>query len=253
MKVIEFKNVQSGYEKIVVHKNLNFSVNKGEIVALVGGSGSGKTTILKLILLLLSPQKGEIYLYGKDTNNLSEEEKQELRNKTGVVFQFSALFNSMTVRENIIYPLRKIGKYPLDILKDLAYIKLRMVGLSDEVFNKYPEELSGGMKKKVALARALALDPELLLLDEPTSGLDPVSSEEIESILKKLRDLTGITIFMVTHDLFTLSICDRVLVLAEGKIVYDGKPKEIKFLPDPWLQQLFSTKRWKITISEARE
>jgi len=253
MKVIEFKNVQSGYEKIVVHKNLNLSINKGEIVALVGGSGSGKTTILKLILLLLSPQKGEIHLYGKNTNDLSEEEKQELRNKTGVVFQFSALFNSMTVRENIIYPLRKIGKYPLDILKDLAYIKLRMVGLSDEVFNKYPEELSGGMKKKVALARALALDPELLLLDEPTSGLDPVSSEEIESILKKLRDLTGITIFMVTHDLFTLSICDRVLVLAEGKIVYDGKPEEIKFLPDPWLQQLFSTKRWKITISEARE
>jgi phospholipid/cholesterol/gamma-HCH transport system ATP-binding protein len=252
MKIIEFKNVQSGYGKTVVHKNLNFFINKGEIVALVGGSGSGKTTILRLILLLLSPQKGEIYLYGKNTLNLSEREKQELRNRTGVVFQFSALFNSMTVGENIIYPARKIGKYPLDILEDLAYVKLRMVGLEDEVFHKYPEELSGGMKKKVALARALVLDPELLLLDEPTSGLDPVSSEEIETILKTLRDLTGITIFIITHDLHTLNICDRVLVLAEGKIVYDGRPEEIKYLPDPWLQQLFSTKRWKLTISEKR-
>ena len=251
MKVIEFKNVYSGYGNTIIHKDLNFHINAHETVAIIGGSGSGKTTLLKLILSLLKPIKGEIFLFGKNICEISEEEKQRLRNKIGVVFQFSALFNSITVGENIMYPLIKLTKCPRKYAEKLALVKLRMSGLEDDVFYKYPEELSGGMKKKAALARALALDPELLILDEPTSGLDPISSEEVENVLVALKKLIKITIIIVTHDLATLSICDRVLALDKGRIVFDGNPEvldkgKIQQIGSKWLMELSSSKRWKL-------
>ncbi|WP_038057601.1 ABC transporter ATP-binding protein [Thermodesulfobacterium hydrogeniphilum] len=241
--IIEFKNVVSKYGTKVIHKNLTFKIEPGEIVALVGGSGSGKTTVIKLILLLLKPASGKIYFKGKDTSHLTPQEEQEMRDRMGVVFQFSALFASMTVGENIMYPVIKRRKIYNELIKENAFLKLKLAGLDEEVFYMYPEELSGGMKKKAALARALALDPELLILDEPTSGLDPISAEEFDHTIKTLRDLMGITVLMVTHDLSSLRIADKLLVLSKGEIAFYGHPKELSKARDEWIQQLISTSR----------
>ncbi|AAC07448.1 ABC transporter ATP-binding protein [Aquifex aeolicus] len=246
--IVEFEEVYSGYGNTVVHKGISFKVESSQIVAIVGGSGAGKTTLLRLILGLLKPLKGEVRLFGKSIKNLSEEELQKLRDRMGVVFQFSALFGSMTVLENVMYPVIKKRKLDRSIVEMNACFKLSVCGLKPEDFYKYPQELSGGMKKKTALARALSLDPELLILDEPTSGLDPISAEEFDNLIKTVRDTFGTTVIMVTHDLPSLRICDKVLALREGKIVFDGKPQELFESEDPWIKELVKTSRGKCIL-----
>jgi len=246
--IVEFREVYSGYGSTLVHKGISFKIEPSQIVAIVGGSGAGKTTLLRLILGLLKPLKGELRLFGKSVSKLNEEELQKIRDKMGVVFQFSALFGSMTVLENVMYPALKKKSVDLSIAKMNASFKLTVCGLKPEDFYKYPQELSGGMKKKAALARALSLDPELLILDEPTSGLDPISAEEFDNLIKTVRDTFGTTVIMVTHDLPSLRICDKVLALRDGKIVFDGKPEDLFKSEDPWIKKLVNTSRGKCIL-----
>lgn len=218
--VIKLDNVKISIAGQWIHKGINLQVRRGEIVAIVGGSGSGKSTILREILLLLTPTSGSIEVFGKDISKLSPPDTQALQRRWGVLFQQSALFTSLTILENIAFPLHEHTQLDKITIQELALLKLLAVGLPIESAIKYPAELSGGMLKRAALARAIILDPELLLLDEPTSGLDPQGAEAFDELLLNLRTVLGLTILMVTHDLDTLwQITDKVAFLYQGRIV----------------------------------
>jgi len=239
--MIEFKNVYSGYGNHIVHENISFKIEKSEIVAIVGGSGSGKSTLVKLMLFLLKPKSGEIYFDGEKIDFNDEKTIQKIRDKIGVVFQFNALFNSITSVENVMYPVLKKTSLSKDIAFKNAIVKLNMVGFTN--IWAYPGELSGGMKKKVALARALALEPDILILDEPTSGLDPISADEFDSLIKSTRDSLGTTVVIVTHDIASLKIVDRVLILYDKKIIFNGSPSLLKVQNHPWIQSFIKGQR----------
>ncbi len=239
--MIELKDVISGYGSIIVLNGVSFKIEKSQIVAIIGGSGSGKTTLLKLMLFLLKPKSGSILFDGKDTTLMGEKDIQKLRDKIGVVFQFTALFNSMNILENVMYPVLKKAYFSEDIAYKNALVKLNTVGI-DNVY-LYPEELSGGMKKKVALARALALEPSILVLDEPTSGLDPTSADEFDDLMLLTRRRYKTTIVMVTHDIASLKIADKVIVLYDKKIIFDGKPEDLKISSHPWIKSFMSGQR----------
>ena len=217
--VIEMRNVSTSFGEHVVHTDINLAINRAEIFAIIGGSGSGKSTLLREMILLQRPNTGSIRILGIDLKDINDEDALSLRKRWGVMFQHGGLFGSLTVKENVGLPLREHTQLSETLIDEIAANKLAMTGLALAVSLQYPSELSGGMMKRASLARALALDPELLFLDEPTAGLDPVSAAGVDELVIKLRDQFGLTIVMITHDLDLLwQVADRVAVLADGKV-----------------------------------
>ncbi|NIA19741.1 MAG: ATP-binding cassette domain-containing protein [Xanthomonadaceae bacterium] len=243
--IIKVSELQTRFGSQVVHRNVSFSINSGSIVSLIGESGSGKSVLLKEIIGLLEPSAGSISLFGTDTRHCPEETLTAIRNRYGVLFQNGALFSALTVGENIAIPLKEQSDIPDDLIIPLVNLRLSLTGLSPEIRHKMPSALSGGMRKRVALARALALEPELLFLDEPTSGLDPINARGFDQLVRTLCDNLGLTIFMVTHDLDTIEgITDRLLVIGKGVILADGTLEEVKKSDDPWIKSYFSTRNF---------
>lgn len=240
---IVVENVVTRFGKHYVHKGLNFKVPAGEIVAIIGGSGSGKSTILKEIIGLLRPTEGKVSLLGCDVWSASQKELMALRRRFGVLFQNGALFSALTVAENVAVPLHEQLTLPEADVDAIVELRLGLSGLPPGTGAKMPSELSGGMRKRVALARALALEPEILFLDEPTSGLDPINARAFDRLVRTLCDSLGLTIVMVTHDLDSLlSITDRLIVLDEGKLLADGPVSEVSKLDHPWVSSYFSSR-----------
>jgi phospholipid/cholesterol/gamma-HCH transport system ATP-binding protein len=239
-KIIEVKNLVTTIKEKVIHKNLNLHINKGEIYAIVGGSGSGKTVLLREMIMLMKPTSGSINILGIDVTKDESFNLSLLSKKIGVLFQSGALISSLTVIQNVALPLKENTRLPVSVINDLCVIKLSLANFPMDSIHLYPSELSGGMVKRASLARALIMDPEILFLDEPTSGLDPVSSSLFNNTIRELRDLLGITIVIVTHDLLTInSIVDRMLVILNGEKLAEGTPKEISRMEHPWIKEYF--------------
>ena len=242
--VVEVDKVATRFGEHVVHSDVNFEVGRAEIFALIGGSGSGKSTLLRELILLHRPDAGSIRVLGKELATLGDDDASALRQRWGVMFQHGGLFGALTIKENIGLPLREHTRLDDALIDELTMAKLAMTWLSADVAAQYPSELSGGMMKRASLARALALDPELLFLDEPTAGLDPVSAEGVDDLVLKLRDLFGLTIFMITHDLDLLwQVADRVAVLADGKVQGVGSMTELSRMDKPSIRQFFDGPR----------
>ena len=238
--VIEISKVSTRYGEHVVHEGLDLEVRRAEIFALIGGSGSGKSTLLRQMILLQRPDSGSIRVLGVDLDKLGGDEALALRRRWGVMFQHGGLFGSLTVKENVGLPLREHTDLGDRLIDEIADWKLAMTGLAPEVGAQYPTELSGGMLKRASLARALSLDPELLFLDEPTAGLDPESAGEVDELIRKLSELFGLTIVMITHDLDLLwQVADRVAVLADGKVQGVGSMLELSRMDNPAIQKFF--------------
>ena len=241
---IAISQLTTRFGEHVVHDGLDLDVGRGEIFALVGGSGSGKSTLLREIILLQQPESGSIQVLGVDLANIADDAALALRQRWGVMFQSGGLFGSLTVKENIGLPLREHTALADGLIDQIADWKLAMSGLEPAVGAQYPAELSGGMMKRASLARALALDPELLFLDEPTAGLDPESAGEIDQLIRKLRDLFGLTIVLITHDLDLLwQVADRVAVLGDGKVQGVGSMAELAEIDHPAIRQFFDGPR----------
>ena len=238
IEVAGLKNYLGGHW---VHSDVNFTVNQGEIFAIIGGSGSGKTTIFRSLLMLLQPSAGEIRIFGKNILHLKDDEANKIRHRWGVLFQQSALFSAMTVLENVMYPIQELSYLTEKMIQELAFLKIALVGLPEDAAEKFPSELSGGMQRRAAAARAIALDPELLFLDEPTSGLDPLSAKQFDHLLLFLRDVLKLTVVVVTHDLESLKrTSDRVAFLGEGKVI-DIAPIDVLMRnPHPLIVDYFS-------------
>ena len=227
--VIIAKNITTKFGTNIVHDNISLEIKKGEIFGLLGGSGSGKTTLLREMILLQKYSSGSLSVLDIDIKNLSDSKEDELRSKWGVLFQFGALFSSLSVLENITIVLKEYTNLSESAIKKAALMKLNMVGLSEKTAYLYPSELSGGMKKRVGLARALIRDPKLLFLDEPTSGLDPKSARDFDKLIVALRDTLGITVIMVTHDKDTISsVLDRFVILGDAKIQFSGNIDDLR-------------------------
>ncbi len=238
--IIEIEGLQTRFGQHIVHENLNLEVKKGEVLTLVGGSGSGKTTLLRQMLGLEYPAKGHVRIFGRSRYNDSLTLRKSIRNRTGVLFQQGALFSALTVYDNIALPLRELRVFDEQTIHDLVMIKLNMVAIGPEHTHKMPANLSGGMIKRVSLARALALDPELLFLDEPTAGLDPELSQSFVEIIQDMRNKLDLTIVMVTHDLDTLvGLSDRIAVLAEKKVIATGSLARICNHTHPFIKNFF--------------
>ena len=241
--VLEVRDIVTRFGADVVHDGVSFAVQRGEVVALIGGSGTGKSVLLKEMIGLLRPTSGSVHLLGTDVCRSSEEEMNGLRRRFGMLFQDGALFSSLSVAENIAVPLREHTDLPDALIAPLVGFKLSLVGLSPDTGRKSPSELSGGMRKRVALARALALEPEILFLDEPTSGLDPIGARAFDALVRALSDSLGLTVFMVTHDLDTLlSIIDRTIALSTGKVIADGPVAAVMRSDHPWIREYFSAR-----------
>ncbi|MBB3607698.1 ABC transporter ATP-binding protein [Rhizobium sp. BK602] len=242
--VLSARDVTVGFGSKIVLDRLNLDVYRGEILGFVGASGTGKSVLMRTVLRLLPRRSGKIEILGKDYDKLSEPERNQLDMRLGVLFQQGALFSSLTVKENIQVPMREYLDLPKNLMDELAHLKIRMVGLAADAADKYPSELSGGMIKRAALARALALDPDLVFLDEPTSGLDPIGAAEFDELIAKLRDTLGLTVYMVTHDLDSLfSVCDRIAVLGQKRVLVEGTVEDMLACDDPWVQSYFRGKR----------
>ncbi|MBT9475895.1 ATP-binding cassette domain-containing protein [Polaromonas sp.] len=232
---------RNGDKKSVVHKDLDLTVERGEVMSLVGGSGTGKTVLLRQMLGLETPTRGEIMVLGKPAAELS---KRGAASRVGMLFQQGALFSAFTVLENIAFPLRELGTLPAALIREAAMVKLQMVGLGPEVAGKMPSDLSGGMVKRVALARALIMDPPLLLLDEPTAGLDPESADSFCALLRTLHQGMGLTVVMVTHDLDTIfELSTRIAVLADQKVIINDLPEKVVAFAHPFIQTFFLGER----------
>ena len=252
--VITVNKVATQFGAHVVHTDVSFSVGRAEIFALIGGSGSGKSTLLRELILLQRPNAGSIHVLGVDLQPLDSDAANALRQRWGVMFQHGGLFGALTVKENIGLPQREHTELDDALIDEIAMAKLAMAGLPAEVGAQYPSQLSGGMLKRASLARALALDPELLFLDEPTAGLDPVSAEGVDSLVTQLRDLFGLTIFMITHDLDLLwQVADRVAVLADGKVQGVGSMKELSGRPEPAIRQFFDGPRGRAAEQQTQQ
>jgi len=250
--VIEVRDVVVGFGSHIVLDHVDLDVYRGEILGFVGGSGAGKSVLMRAIIGLLPKREGAIKIFGTDMAAASDLERQAIERRWGILFQQGALFSSLTVMENLQFPVREYLDLSQDLLDELAVAKLAMVGLDASVCDKFPAELSGGMTKRVALARALALDPEIVFLDEPTSGLDPIGAGEFDSLIATLQRTLGLTVFMVTHDLDSLhTVCDRIAVLADGKIIAAGTMDTMLASTHPWLQAYFHGKRSRASQLEA--
>ena len=242
--VIEISKVSTRFDNHVVHDGIDLEVQRAEIFALIGGSGSGKSTLLREMILLHRPDSGSIRVLGVDLHELADDAALALRQRWGVMFQHGGLFGSLTVAENVGLPLREHTRLDDGLIDEIAAWKIAMTGLKPEVGGQYPSELSGGMMKRASLARALALDPELLFLDEPTAGLDPESAAGVDQLVRELRDLFGLTIVMITHDLDLLwQVADRVAVLADGKVQGIGSMAELAQMDHPAIRPFFAGPR----------
>lgn len=223
MNIIEIKNLSTQFGNRVIHDNISFCIKENEIFGILGGSGSGKTTIIKQIVMLQKIQKGQILFLNKDILTLSQKQAEELKSNFSYLFQFGALYSFLNVIENISVMLKEYTKLPNSLIEKIAYTNLNMVGLDKSVATLYPSQLSGGMKKRVALARAIAMQPKVLFLDEPTSGLDPASAKQFNKLIKELRELLNITIIIITHDLDTIkTVLDRFIIINNKKIAFEG-------------------------------
>lgn len=247
--VIRVSGLDNGFGDQVVHHDLNLEVRRGEILGVVGGSGTGKSVLMRSIIGLQQPQAGEIEVFGENVASLDSAEAKDLRRRWGVLFQNGALFSSLTVAENIEVPMREFFKLEPKLMDEIAGFKIAMVGLPAYAGPRFPNELSGGMRKRAGLARALALDPRLLFLDEPTAGLDPIGAAAFDELIKTLRDTLGLTVFLITHDLDTLhAICDRVAVLADGQVLKVGTIAELMAFDHPWVQEYFRGPRGRAAL-----
>ncbi|NEX61386.1 ABC transporter ATP-binding protein [Noviherbaspirillum galbum] len=243
--VIDIRGLWTQFGDVVVHRDLDMRVERGEIVSLVGGSGSGKTTLLRQMLGLERPTRGHVKVFGVDVHG-GDAESQDLRNRWGMLFQQGALFSALSTFENVALPLRELRTLPEDLIRAAALLKLEMVGLTPQDGLKMPADLSGGMIKRVALARALVLEPELLFLDEPTAGLDPDLSESFVSLIRTLHRELGLTVVMVTHDLDTLfALSTRIAVLADKRVIANAPPQEVLALDHPFIHEFFLGERGK--------
>ncbi len=255
--IIEVRGLKNAFGDQVVHENLDLDVRRGEILGVVGGSGTGKSVLMRSIIGLQTPVAGEVTVFGEPTLGREETEAIEIRKRWGVLFQGGALFSTLTVAENVQVPLREFYReLDMSLLDEIASFKVTMTGLPADAGPKYPAELSGGMKKRAGLARALALDPELLFLDEPTAGLDPIGAAAFDELTRSLQRTLGLTVFLITHDLDTLySICDRVAVLADKRVIAVGTIDELLALDHPWIQEYFRGPRGRAALAtqEARE
>jgi phospholipid/cholesterol/gamma-HCH transport system ATP-binding protein len=242
--VIEVRGLVVGFGEHVVLDHVDLNVYRGEILGFVGGSGAGKSVLMRTVIGLLPKREGTIKVLGVDLSQASDSERQAIERRWGVLFQQGALFSSLTVRENLQFPIREFLDLSPQLLDEMAIAKLEMVGLDASVLGKVPSELSGGMTKRVALARALALDPEIVFLDEPTSGLDPIGAGDFDSLIATLQRTLGLTVFMVTHDLDSLNtVCDRIAVLADHKVIATGTMDDMLASTHPWLRSYFHGKR----------
>ena len=239
--IIEISGLKNYLGDQWVHSDVNLSVNKGEIFGIIGGSGSGKTTILRSILMLLKPTAGSIRIFGQELENIDEDAAGQLYKRWGVLYQHSALFSGMSVLENIMFPMQELAHLPPEFMKKLALIKLVLVGLPSHAAHKLPSELSGGMQRRAAAARAIAMDPELLFLDEPTSGLDPLGAKQFDELILFLRRALKLTIVIVSHDIDSLNrTADRVAFVGEGKILAIDPIDKLKENTHPLISKYFS-------------
>ena len=242
--VIRVRGLSNAFGSQVVHENLDLDVYRGEVLGVIGGSGAGKSVLLRSIVGLKDPDAGQIDFFGEDTTHLRADQRQAMERRFGLMFQDGALFSSLTVLENVKVPLLEYYRLAPDLLDEIALLKIRLTGLPPEAAAKYPSQLSGGMRKRAGLARALALDPEILFLDEPTSGLDPVGAAAFDSLIATLRAALGLTVFLVTHDLDSLyAICDRVAVLSQRRVVVADRVEVVERDPDPWIRECFQGPR----------
>jgi phospholipid/cholesterol/gamma-HCH transport system ATP-binding protein len=237
--VISIRGLVTRFGKQTIHDGLDLDVRRGEVLGVVGGSGTGKSVLLRTIVGLNRPVAGRIQVLGEDTQGLSDADWRRLESRWGVLFQSGALFSSLTVAENVRVPFKEHSHLPAHLISELTALKIAMVGLPPDAGDKYPAQLSGGMKKRAGLARALALDPELLFLDEPTAGLDPIGAGAFDELIRSLQRSLGLTVFLVTHDLDSLAaICDRIAVLVDKKIKVDTMERLLDD-PHPWIREYF--------------
>ena len=238
---IRVRGLRNQFGTQVVHDDLDLDVRRGEIIGVVGGSGTGKSVLMRAILGLRTPEAGQIEVLGIDARSEKAREAGIIERNTGVLFQNGALFSSLTVAENVSVPLKEhYPDLPADIVHDLAMLKIRMAGLGEDAGAKLPSQLSGGMRKRAGIARALALDPALLFLDEPTAGLDPIGAAAFDELIRTLQQALGLTVFLITHDLDTLyAICDRVAVLADRRVLVAAPLPEVEKFDHPWVQEYF--------------
>jgi phospholipid/cholesterol/gamma-HCH transport system ATP-binding protein len=242
--VIEVRGLKNQFGRQVVHENLDLDVWRGEVLGIVGGSGTGKSVLLRTIVGLNRPAAGSIRVLGVDVVNGPEKARREVEKQWGVAFQDGALFSSLTVLQNVMAPMREHLKMSHALMKALGELKISLVGLPPLACGKFPSELSGGMRKRAALARALALDPQIVFLDEPTAGLDPIGAAAYDDLIKELQSSLGLTVFMVTHDLDSLyAICDRIAVLSQKKVLVEGPIEMMTTVDDKWGQEYFTGPR----------
>jgi len=238
--IIKVQNLRTKFGRTVVHDHLNLKIYRGEILSIVGGSGTGKTVLLRQMLLLEKPSQGSIIISGIDVNHATTDQVAYFRSRSGMLFQQGALYSALSVFDNVAQPMRELRLLPETLIKDAVYLKLDMAGIAPEHAQKMPSSLSGGMIKRVALARALALEPDILFLDEPTAGLDPDSSESFVSLIQSLHKELGFTVVMVTHDLDTLfALSSRIAVLADKKILVVGSTEEVIQYQHPFIKEFF--------------
>jgi phospholipid/cholesterol/gamma-HCH transport system ATP-binding protein len=253
--IIKVRGLVNAFGQKVIHDHLDLDVYRGEVLGIVGGSGSGKSVLLRSIIGLIRPREGMVEVFGEPIRGeIESPAMQRIEMRWGVLFQEGALFSSQTVAENIQVPLREYTSMSQELMDEIACMKLGMVGLPSDAGGKFPSELSGGMKKRAGLARALALDPELLFLDEPTAGLDPISANQFDELIRQLQKILGLTVFLVTHDLDTLrAVTDRIAVLVNKKLVI-GTIAELRQNKDRWIQEYFGGVRGRAALAseEAR-
>jgi phospholipid/cholesterol/gamma-HCH transport system ATP-binding protein len=255
---IQVKGLVSAFGDRVIHQDLDLTVESGEVLGVVGGSGAGKSVLLNTIIGLKRPEGGVVKVFGEDISRLNESQMEQIEQRWGVLFQNGALFSNLTVRENVAAPFFEHTTLSRPEIYELSDLKIALTGLPPHAGSLKPSELSGGMRNRAALARALALDPELLFLDEPTSGLDPIGAGAFDALIRDLSESLGLTVFMITHDLDSLyAICDRVAVLADKKVVAVGPIAELRQSTHPWIQEYFNGPRGRVaaaggTISQER-
>lgn len=248
--VIVVRDLRNQFGPQVIHDHLDLDIYRGEVLGIVGGSGTGKSVLLRTILGINKPKSGRIEIFGKARAEMTPEEERAVERRWGVLFQDGALFSSLTVAQNIQVALKEHLRLPQKLMDEIAALKIGLVGLPPEAGPKFPSELSGGMRKRAGLARALALDPEVVFLDEPTAGLDPIGASAFDELIKNLQATLGLTVFMVTHDLDSLyAICDRIAVLAEKKVLVTGTIEEMMKETHPWIREYFHGPRGRAAVA----